>query len=45
VLVRIADLAVIAGQARDAEIAEMLAWARVQRPMLEATWATLNERC
>lgn len=43
-LVRISDLAVIAGQARPAQIAEALAWARAHREQLALTWAELNER-
>lgn len=44
VRVRISDLAVIAGRARPAEIAEALAWAREQTTLLASTWANLNER-
>ena len=44
VLVRISDLAVIAGEARAAEIAEVLAWAREHHEMLALKWALLNER-
>jgi hypothetical protein len=44
VLVRIADLAVIAGAARHARIAEALAWAAANRGELERRWAELNER-
>ncbi len=44
VLVRISDLAVIAGEAREAEIAEALAWARTHQEMLALKWAELNER-
>ncbi|WP_246731363.1 DUF4160 domain-containing protein [Methylocapsa sp. S129] len=43
-LVRISDLAVIAGEARPTEIAEALAWAQVNREMLVLKWAELNER-
>lgn len=44
VLVRIADLAVIAGEARPAQIAEAVAWARLNREMLALKWIELNER-
>ena len=44
VLVRISDLAVIAGEARVARIAEALAWAEIHREMLALTWVQLNER-
>jgi Domain of unknown function (DUF4160) len=43
-LVRISDLAVIAGDARPGDIAEALAWAREHREMLALKWAELNER-
>ena len=44
VLVRISDLAVIAGEARPAQIAEALAWAGKHRAALALQWAELNER-
>ena len=44
VLVRISDLAVIEGQARPAQIAQALAWARENQEMLALLWAELNER-
>jgi len=44
VLVRISDLQVIAGEARPAQIAEVLAWAREHRESLALKWAELNER-
>jgi hypothetical protein len=44
VLVRISDLAVIGGEARPAQIAEVIAWARVRRESLALKWAELNER-
>jgi hypothetical protein len=44
VLVRISDLAVIAGEARAADIAEALFWAREHREFLASKWAELNER-
>lgn len=44
VLVRISDLTVLAGDARPAQIAGVLAWARVHRDMLALKWAELNER-
>ena len=43
-LVRISDLMVIAGQARPAQIAQSLAWARMNQEMLALKWAELNER-
>ncbi len=44
VLVRISDLAVIAGEARPADIAEAVGWARGNRELLARKWAELNER-
>jgi len=44
VLVRISDLAVIAGEARPGQIAEVLRWAEQERPALTLQWAELNER-
>ena len=44
VIVRISDLAVIAGQARPAQIAQALAWAREHQELLALQWAELNER-
>ena len=44
VLVRISDLQVIAGEARPAQIAEVLAWAREYRESPALKWAELNER-
>ena len=44
VLVRISDLTVIAGEARPAQLAEVLAWARANRERLALRWAELNER-
>jgi hypothetical protein len=44
VLVRISDLAVIAGESRPAQIAEALAWAKTHQEMLALKWAELNER-
>jgi hypothetical protein len=44
VLVRISDLTVIAGEAHPAQIAEVIAWARVHRESLALKWAELNER-
>lgn len=43
-LVRISDLVVIAGEARAADLAEALAWARAHRETLALKWAELNER-
>ena len=44
VLVRISDLTVIAGEARPAQIAEVIAWARAHRESLALKWTELNER-
>ena len=44
VLVRISDLRVIEGEARPAQIAEAIAWARAHRESLALKWAELNER-
>lgn len=44
VLVRISDLAVIAGEARPAQIAVAVAWAAERREALALKWAELNER-
>jgi hypothetical protein len=44
VLVRISDLAVIAGEATRNQIAEAMEWARAHRDMLALKWAELNER-
>ena len=44
VLVRISDLALIAGEARPAQVAEALAWAGEHRGALALRWAELNER-
>ena len=44
VLVRISDLAVISGEARPAQIAEAIAWARDHRESLALKLAELNER-
>jgi hypothetical protein len=44
VLVRIPDLAVIAGTARPAQIAMAMAWARAHKEYLALKWAELNER-
>ncbi len=44
VLVRISDLAVIAGEARPAQIATAMAWAAERRKALALKWAELNER-
>ena len=44
VLVRISDLSVIAGEARAADIAEAITWAREHREWLALKWAELNER-
>jgi hypothetical protein len=41
---RISDLTVIAGEARHAQIAEAIAWAREDRESLALKWAELNER-
>jgi hypothetical protein len=44
VLLRISDLRVIGGEARPAQIAEMIGWARKHRESLALRWAELNER-
>jgi hypothetical protein len=44
VLLQVSDLRVIAGEARSAQIAEVLAWARERRESLALKWAELNER-
>ena len=44
ILVRIADLTVIAGTARRREIAEAMAWAAQHREMLTLKWVELTER-
>jgi len=44
VLVRISDLAMIAGQAWPVQIAEAMAWAAECREALALKWAELNER-
>ena len=44
VLVRISDLAVIAGEARPRQIAEAMDWARGRQEMLALKWLELNER-
>jgi hypothetical protein len=43
-LVRISDLAVIAGEARPAQLREALDWAAAHRARLALKWAELNER-
>jgi hypothetical protein len=44
VLVRISDLAVIAGESPPTEIAEARAWAQTHQEMPALKWAELNER-
>jgi len=44
VLVRISDLAVIAGEARPGQIQEALRWALLERAALMMKWTELNER-
>ena len=44
VLVRISDMAVIAGEARRVQIAEAPGWARMHRSALALMWDELNER-
>jgi len=44
VLVRISDMAVVAGEARSAQIAAAMAWATECREALALKWAELNER-
>ncbi|MGE3623443.1 MAG: DUF4160 domain-containing protein [Bdellovibrionales bacterium] len=44
VLVRISDLKIIAGEARPAQLAEAIRWARSHREAMALKWAELNER-
>ena len=44
VLVRISDLTIMAGEARQIQIAEALEWALSRREELALKWAELNER-
>ena len=44
VLVQISDLAVMRGEARPAQIAEAIDWARDHRESLALKWVELNER-
>jgi hypothetical protein len=44
VLVRLFDLSILAGEAKAAEIAEALEWARSNREALALKWLELNER-
>ena len=44
ILVRLSDLAVIAGEARLAQIATAMAWAAEHREVLALKWVELNER-
>ena len=44
VLVRILDSQVMAGEARAAQIAEAMVWAKAHRETLALKWAELNER-
>lgn len=44
VLVRISDLAVIAGDAKKAQIAKAMLWAENNRELLALKWVELNER-
>jgi Domain of unknown function (DUF4160) len=44
VLVRISDLAIIAGNARRRQIAEAMAWASGHREMPALKWIELNKR-
>lgn len=44
VLVRIADLAIIAGEARKSQTAEAMSWAKAHREWLALKWVELNER-
>jgi hypothetical protein len=43
-VVRLSDFRIVAGDARPGQIAEALAWARVNREGLRRKWAELNER-
>jgi len=44
ILVRLADMTVLAGRARAADIAEPMAWASENRDALARKWAQVNER-
>jgi len=44
VLVRISDLSIIAGDARPAQLRDILDWALSHREFLALTWAELSER-
>ena len=44
VLMRISDMAIIAGAARKNQIAEALAWAKSNRDLLALKWIELTER-
>jgi uncharacterized protein DUF4160 len=44
VVVRIADLAILAGTARRSQIAEAMAWAGTHRELLALKWVELVER-
>ncbi len=44
VLVQIADLTIIAGATRKAQIAEAMSWAETHREWLALKWVELNER-
>ena len=44
VLVRIADLVVLQGEARPNQIAAAMAWARAHHNLLARRWTELNER-
>jgi len=44
VLVRISDMAILAGDASPRQLAEALAWARARQEWFALKWAELNER-
>lgn len=44
VLVRISDLAILAGRARRMDLSEALAWAEANQNALMKRWLELNER-
>jgi hypothetical protein len=44
VMVRIADLTIIKGAAKKAQLAEAMQWAKDNRELLALKWVELNER-
>jgi hypothetical protein len=43
-VVRLSDFCVVAGDARPAQISDVIAWARAHREYLLRMWVELNER-